>query len=205
MKIKVCGMKFPENIKAVSDLKPDYLGFIFYEKSERNFDKVLPEIPSNIQKVGVFVNESIFRIKEKVKELSLNLVQLHGTESSVYVNELKQEIPEVIVWKVFSIGNEFDLNELKMYENADAFLFDTKGKNYGGNGIQFDWKVLEDYKMKKPIILSGGISSEDALKIKALKSKVPQIEVIDINSRFETEPGRKDMELIQKFINELRN
>lgn len=204
MKIKVCGMKFLENIQAISDLEPDYLGFIFYEKSERNFDKLMPEIPSSIHKVGVFVNESISKIKEKVNEFNLNIVQLHGTESSVYLEELKKKLPEIIIWKVFSIGDEFDFNALKMYENADAFLLDTKGKNHGGNGFQFDWKILENYKMEKNIILSGGISAEDVLKIKALKSKIPQIEIVDINSRFETEPGRKNVELIKKFMNELK-
>ncbi len=200
MKIKVCGMKFTKNIKMVSDLHPDYLGFIFYGKSIRNFDQIMPEIPSNIQKVGVFVNESLSKIKEKVKEFNLQVVQLHGTESSVYVEELKQKLPKIIIWKAFSIGNEFDFNALNKYKYADAYLFDTKGKDHGGNGIQFDWRILENYKMEKNIILSGGISAEDVIKIKEITLKVPQIEVIDINSRFETEPGLKNVDLLRNFM-----
>lgn len=203
MKIKICGMKFPENIQAVSSLNPDYMGFIFYENSLRSFESEMPKISSKIQKVGVFVNESLSKIQEKVNDFKLNVIQLHGVESSVYVNELKNKLPEILIWKAFSVGEKFDFEEMKSYENADAYLLDTKGKNHGGNGIQFDWGILENYQIEKPMILSGGISVNDAYKILELKSKIPQIEIIDINSRFETEPGWKEIELIQKFMNDL--
>ncbi len=204
MKLKVCGMKFPENVKAVAALDPDYLGFIFYEKSERNFEDILPEIPSGIQKAGIFVNETISTIREKINEFNLNVIQLHGTESSVYVEELKQKLPEIMIWKAFSIGEEFDFEKLKIYENADAFLLDTKGKNHGGNGVKFNWEILGNYKLDKELILSGGISADDVPLIDDLQKQIPQLKTVDINSRFEIKPGLKDVDLVKSFYEKLK-
>ena len=203
MKIKVCGMKFRENITAVSELEIDYMGFIFYPKSPRNFEGKIEFESKSIQKIGVFVNEKIAVIAEKIEENDLDVIQLHGNESASYCKELKKMFPEIEFWKSFSVDEKFDFESIKIYQSIDKILLDTKGKNFGGNGIQFDWKILENYKMEKNIILSGGISPEDVLKIKEIQSKVPQILGIDINSRFETEPGRKDVDLLKNFMKNL--
>lgn len=204
MKLKVCGMKYPENIKAVSALKPDYLGFIFYEKSVRLFEGNEMDISPEIKKVGVFVNESQEKITQKIKEFQLDIVQLHGDETPKDCEKLKQLNPEIKFWKAFSIQNEFDFKKLENYELADAFLFDTKGKNHGGNGVKFNWDILKNYNSDKEIILSGGISLEDVPLIFELQKEIPQIQTIDINSRFETQPGLKNVELVKRFYEKLK-
>lgn len=204
MKLKVCGMKFPENIKSISDLNPDFLGFIFYEKSVRLFEEEVIEISSEVQKVGVFVNESSEKITQKTQHFQLNVVQLHGDETPKDCEKLKQLNPEIKIWKAFALSEEFDFAKLENYEVADAFLFDTKGKNYGGNGVKFNWEILKNYNSEKKIILSGGISVEDVPLIFELQKEIPQIQIIDINSRFEVQPGLKDLELVNKFYQKLK-
>lgn len=204
MKLKVCGMKYPENIKAISALKPNFLGFIFYEKSERLFEDKVIEISPEIQKVGVFVNESPERITQKIQEFQLDVVQLHGYETSYDCENIKKLNAEIKVWKAFAINEEFDFGELKNYEMADAFLLDTKGKNYGGNGVKFNWEILKNYNSDKEIILSGGISSDDVPLIFELQKEIPQIQTIDINSQFEIQPGLKDVELVKEFYEKLK-
>ncbi|WP_310556544.1 phosphoribosylanthranilate isomerase [Flavobacterium sp.] len=199
MKIKICGMKYPENILEVSQLLPDYLGFIFYEKSSRYFDGEIPEIPNSIKKVGVFVNATLKEIISKIKKYNLDIIQLHGNETPEYCENLKNDNLEII--KVFSVDDDFNFEELSKYENVcDYFLFDTKGKLHGGNGVTFNWQILEKYKSKKPLILSGGIGIEEIEKIKKLN--LP-IYAIDINSKFEIEPGLKNTQLLQQFITQL--
>ena len=152
IKIKICGMKFSENVNEIASLQPDYLGFIFYEKSPRNFENNMPNVPESIQKVGVFVNATLEKIQEKVNEYQLDFVQLHGDESPEFCNLLSQSKIKVI--KAFSIDNLFNFNNLNKYNNyCDTFLFDTKGTNYGGNGFTFDWSVLEKYHLDKPYFL----------------------------------------------------
>jgi phosphoribosylanthranilate isomerase len=206
MKIKICGMKYPENILEVGSLLPDYMGFIFWEKSARYFEGIIPELPKSIQKVGVFVNASVDEIAEKIKTHDLQAVQLHGHESVEFCESLKKKIPNLIdVIKVFSILDTFDFAILKSYENVcDFFLFDTKGKLPGGNGTTFDWKILEQYPSTKPFFLSGGIGIDETEQVKqVLKSNLP-IYAIDINSKFEVEPGLKNIELLSSFKNNLK-
>ena len=195
-KIKICGMKYSENILEVSQLLPDYLGFIFYEKSSRFFDGEIPEISESVKKVGVFVNATLEEIKSKIKKYDLDLIQLHGNETPEFCSNLKQESIEVI--KVFSVDDDFDFQILEAYENVcDYFLFDTKGKLHGGNGFTFNWQILEKYKSKKPLFLSGGIGIEEIEKIKTLN--LP-IFAIDVNSKFETEPGLKNVQLCKDAL-----
>ena len=201
IKLKICGMKYPENIKEISTLNPDYLGFIFWEKSSRNMNlETIPEIPRSIKKVGVFVNASINEINEKIKFFQLDIVQLHGNESVTYCKNVKKLGVEVI--KVLSIGDKFDFATIKEYVLfVDYFLFDTKGKLPGGNGITFDWNVLENYHFNIPYFLSGGIgiTEIDGLK-EFLKSPAAQkCFGIDVNSRFEKKPGTKNKIKLEKF------
>src|SRR5690349_16711265 len=134
IKIKICGMKSPENINEIASLQPHFMGFIFYKKSPRNLENNIPNLPNSIKKIGVFVNASLEEIQEKVKQYELDFVQLHGDESPEFCHLLQQNKLKVI--KAFSIDNQFHFNTLNNYNNyCDYFLFDTKGTNYGGNGI----------------------------------------------------------------------
>ncbi len=195
-------MKYPENILEVGALLPDYMGFIFWKKSARNFDGSIPELPKSIKKVGVFVNDSLDEIIEKIKKYDLQAVQLHGDESVEFCKLLKKNIPNLTdVIKVFPILDTFDFGILNPYEEVcDFFLFDTKGKLPGGNGTTFDWKVLEKYPSTKPFFLSGGIGIEEFDSIKEiLKTNLP-IYVIDLNSKLEIEPGLKNINLVQTIF-----
>ncbi len=198
-------MKYPDNITEVAALLPDYMGFIFWEKSARYFDAVIPKLPKSIRKVGIFVNESIDIVVDKVLLHDLQAVQLHGKESVVFCEELKKRLPkEIEIIKVFSIIDSFDFEVLKDFEPlCDYFLFDTKGKLPGGNGSTFDWTVLENYPSTKPFFLSGGIGLEEMPAVnEILKTNLP-IYAIDVNSKFEIEPGLKSIQLsggIQQYI-----
>lgn len=204
MKLKVCGMKYQDNILDVAALKPDYMGFIFYKNSQRHITTSIPNLPKTIKKVGVFVNEPIENIKNNSDKHTLNAVQLHGEEPPEFCKQLKNETLEII--KVFSIKNEFDFNQLTPYEPfVDYFLFDTKGPNPGGNGFCFDWSVLENYNANKPYFLSGGIGLEQIESLKTFKKSTAakQCYAIDINSKFELKPGLKDKIKLKNFIQQL--
>lgn len=227
MKLKVCGMKFTENLQQVAELQPDYLGFIFYEKSKRNFEGIIPELPKSIKKTGVFVNEYKEILISLVEEYGLDAIQLHGDESVGYVTDLRNQLTErralfieenkhikkqknkhkiskneVEIIKVFGIKDEFNFDVLKPYiEVVDYFLFDTKGKERGGNGTKFDWSVLEKYPFEKPFFLSGGIGLEDVEQIQIVQKTNLPIYGLDVNSKFESKPGVKKIEELEKFKN----
>jgi len=193
-------MRDANNILELIKLKPDYMGFIFYEKSKRfvtNFPEV--KIPSEIKKVGVFVNETIDKVIEIVEKYKLEAIQLHGNESLEYIEELiVLLIRKVEIFKAFSVDDTFDFSKTDAYQKAcDFLLFDTKGKDYGGNGVKFNWQILENYKGTTPFLLSGGISKVDASEIKKISHKA--FVGIDINSGFEIEPALKNIANIKEF------
>lgn len=201
MKIKVCGMRDAENISELVKLKPDFIGFIFYNKSKR-FVVDFPQVNflKGVKKVGVFVNENTKTIIDKVKKHQLDFVQLHGHETPEYCSKLYHYKIKII--KAFSVDENFDFNSIKAYENScNYFLFDTKGENYGGNGIKFKWEILQKYKGKIPFLLSGGISKNDVLEIQKIKH--PAFEGVDINSGFEIKPALKNIDDIKEFKNNL--
>jgi len=201
MKLKICGMKYPDNIIEVGSLLPDYMGFIFWDKSARYFDGTLSTLPQSIKKTGVFVNANVKEILEKVTKYDLQAVQLHGHESVAFCQELKNTLTNTIeIIKVFSVDEAFDFYQLEPFETVcDYFLFDTKGKLPGGNGTTFDWKVLEKYPSQKPFFLSGGIGLDEIDLVKQiLKTDLP-IYAIDVNSKFEIEAGLKDKEKLDRF------
>lgn len=203
-KLKICGMKY--NTAEVAELRPDYLGFVFYKLSPRFFDGVIPPIPSGIKKVGVFVDASVAEIAEKVKIHELDIIQLHGEESHQMCEKLIQNpgTAHVNIWKAFGVDDRFNFDRLLPFEPlVDKFLFDTKGKNKGGNGITFNWEVLKKYPSEKPFVLSGGIGLQALPGLRLLlKTRLP-IHAIDINSRFEKEPGRKNIDSLKQFMDEL--
>lgn len=211
-------MKYQDNIEQVAALQPDYLGFIFYDKSARSFDsKNMPDLPKSIKKTGVFVNEDLDTVIEKINTHQLQAVQLHGEESPEYCLELKRHYQEknnkviaskktdgfeLEIIKVFSIKNEFNFNVLKPYEAVcDYFLFDTKGQLPGGNGFTFNWDVLSHYPSTKPFFLSGGIGVDEIENLKQFQqSKASKYcYAIDVNSKFEIEAGLKNIDLLRNF------
>ena len=212
MKLKVCGMKYQENMKQVAALQPDYLGFIFYEKSARFFKGVIPQFVENIKKVGVFVNAEMDEIIEKINTFNLNTIQLHGNETPEFCAALRRLYPvtdgeeSIEIIKVFSIKEEFNFEILKPYEKVcDYYLFDTKGALPGGNGYAFDWKVLKNYPSTKPYFLSGGIGFNEIDNLVSFmnSSESKCCYAIDVNSKFEKEPGLKEVEILRKFKNKL--
>jgi len=206
MIVKVCGMKYSKNISTLGELKPNVMGFIFYAKSKRFVNKqILKEsfmkLDKNIDKAAVFVNESAEFIASELEGLDFNYIQLHGKESVEEIIKLKSFGYKIT--KAFPMSNEFDWNATKEYEgHCEYFVFDTSTPKHGGSGKQFDWNILKNYKGKTPFLLSGGISIQDLERIKIFRH--PQLAGIDINSKFEIEPGLKDIDMVQKMIKELR-
>lgn len=197
-------MKYVDNLMMVAAAQPDYLGFIFYEKSKRNFEGVIPKLPKGIKKTGVFVNEYVEIVVSLVEEYQLEAIQLHGDEPVEYIKELKGHLPKVEIIKVFGIKDAFDFSILESYiEEVDYFLFDTKGEERGGNGVKFDWSVLKDYPYDKPFFLSGGIGIKDVTKVNEIKESGLPVYAVDINSRFELKPGVKNIKEVKSFKNKL--
>lgn len=190
-------MKDPNNIREVAGLAPDFMGFIFYERSPRfvGEDFTMPrDIQSATRRVGVFVNESTDVILKKAKQHDLHFVQLHGGETTGQCRELKAAGIGVI--KVFSVDGEIDFAPTSEFASAvDYFLFDTKGKLYGGNATRFDWKVLSRYDQKVPFFLSGGITPDHIDEINQLEGC--NLVAIDVNSGVEIMPAYKDISRIR--------
>jgi phosphoribosylanthranilate isomerase len=203
VKLKVCGMKYVDNLKELIALAPDYIGFIFYPASPRYMERTLtPEdlkiVPASIQKTGVFVNADTETILSIARKYQLSALQLHGKETPEQCQVLKEAGYEII--KVFGIGDGFDFGTLAPYKPyINYFLFDTQSKQYGGTGTAFDWEVLNHYDNEIPFFLSGGISLENITQIKKLQGF--DLYAIDVNSCFETAPGRKDIEMLKVLKN----
>jgi phosphoribosylanthranilate isomerase len=202
MKLKVCGMTSFEQLQALEQLGIDFAGLIFYENSKRFVGDKLNNHKSairnlQIKKVGVFVNAKIEDIEKEVKEYGLSYVQLHGHESAEFCREIKKFVPVI---KALRINEEMDLEkELKVFEEAcNYLLFDTDSKQYGGSGKQFNWESLIQSNIKNPFFLSGGIGLEDIDKIKNFLH--PMLFAIDVNSRFESKPGIKEMNKVEDFF-----
>jgi Phosphoribosylanthranilate isomerase len=165
MKIKICGMKHPENIQNVAALQPDLMGFIFYPKSPRFAEPLdiatLNALPKTIKKIGVFVNEDLENILTIASKYDLDGVQLHGTELVAMCKELRKA--GYLVLKAFPIAEAYNFKVTKAYEGVcDYFLFDTKTDAYGGSGLKFNWGMLDEYVGETPFLLSGGIAADDA-------------------------------------------
>lgn len=201
--IKVCGMKEPDNILQLLELPIQYMGHIFYQKSARYVgDLANLDISKNIKKTGVFVNSSIAEILESVNRLSLKAVQLHGDETAEMASALKSEGLEVI--KAFGIDEEFDWNQLESFvDHVDFFLFDSKSAAYGGTGKAFNWQKLKEYPFEKPYFLSGGLSLENLEE--AINFEDKRLVGLDLNSKFEIEPGLKDIEKLKLALKIIRN
>lgn len=200
MIIKTCGMRDADNIRAVSELGIDWMGFIFWAPSSRYVSEKPSFLPTRQKRVGVFVDARIEEVKSKADEYALDLIQLHGNESPAFCERLKANSRQQLI-KAFNIATQEDLEQTLPYEGlVDYFLFDTKAKMVGGNGTQFDWSVLSAYQGNTPFLLSGGIGPDDAEKVRNFHH--PQLAGIDLNSRFELSPALKDIEKLKQFITE---
>ena len=200
MIIKTCGMRDADNIRAVSELGIDWMGFIFWAPSSRYVSEKPSFLPTRQKRVGVFVDARIEEVKSKADEYALDLIQLHGSESPAFCEWLKANSRQQLI-KAFNIATQEDLEQTIPYEGlVDYFLFDTKAKMVGGNGTQFDWSVLSAYQGNTPFLLSGGIGPDDAEKVRNFHH--PQLAGIDLNSRFELSPALKDIEKLKQFITE---
>jgi phosphoribosylanthranilate isomerase len=197
--LKICGMRDAENIMQVAALAPDYMGFIFYPKSPRYVGKgfqIPATFPTNIIRVGVFVNESSDEMASQVEQHKLDFLQLHGEETVKQCEELKSLNIKII--KVLSIDERTNFDHTKFYSAAvDFFLFDTKGKYYGGNAETFRWRLLEKYDQRIPFFLSGGLTPENAADVRTLNGM--NIHALDVNSGVEQAPAYKDVNKIKQI------
>jgi len=199
-------MRDKANLAELIDLKPDFIGFIFYDKSPRYVGDLLDEklvrsISKPIKKVGVFVNSNPDYILRIAKKYDLQYVQLHGHETPDFCRNLKSRGVNVI--KAFSIDETFNFASLNNYKpHCDYFLFDAKGSDPGGNGIAFDWDILKRYQdREKSFFLSGGLSLENIAQVKELGIKIYGL---DVNSKFEIAPAVKDIEKLRQLIDIVR-
>lgn len=202
MIVKVCGMRNALNIREVDNLDIDWMGFIFYPQSARYVAAIPSYLPVNAKRVGVFVNESFDNIISTCNHFSLDIVQLHGDETPEQCYHLSQSGLKVM--KAFSIIDKFPTALSQSYQQVcHYFLFDTQTVGYGGSGKKFDWASIADYQGNIPFLLSGGISVADAKSI--LQIHHPQLLGVDINSRFESEPALKNVELVKQFLKQINH
>lgn len=229
--VKVCGMRDGENIRQVAELGVDYIGMIFWEKSPRNVTMIpthagiipdrsslseqISDHPSPFtpnpspKRVGVFVDEMPQNIITRVVNFKLDMVQFHGHETPTLIRNLRRTLdpdirPGIQFIKAISVENRDDIAAYKDYADCiDYFLFDTKCLTVGGSGQQFDWSLLSAYDGDVPFLLSGGIGPDDAERLRAFHH--PKCIGIDLNSRFETEPGTKDINKLKTFLQEIRS
>ena len=209
MRIKVCGMTLPEQVQKLPDMGATFAGFIFYPKSPRYVFRHLTSAQikkiNTINKVGVFVNSSVEEVLLMVDECRLHMVQLHGDESPKYCERIADYVSVV---KAFRLSDNDSIEWMirPFMDVCDMFMFDTMGAGYGGTGKKFDWNILKGSNIGKPFFLSGGIQAEDTTALRQFENEPVSkaLFAIDINSKFETSPGVKDMKKVEKFINELK-
>ena len=202
MKIKICGITNKVDALAAAGLGVDMLGFVFYDKSKRYVapkiaEDIINELPPFIGRVGIFVDmnkEDVIKIAE---DAGLDILQFHGNEAPEYCNYFKDKYKVI---KAFRVKTKADLKNINNY-NTDYYLFDTyKSECVGGTGESFDWTILKDFEILKPMILSGGLSPDNVER--AIKEVAPF--AVDVSSGVESAPGKKDIELLKKFVENVR-
>ncbi len=209
MKIKVCGNRQLDQLKELENIGIDYAGLIFYPQSPRYVlkkitGKEVRDLNLSIPKVGVFVNASEEEIILQVEDFGLDMVQLHGDETASFCSRISNRIKVIKAFRILDVEANIDWLVKEYEEVCDYYLFDKANAGlYGGTGEKFNWNLLENSMIGKPFFLSGGISSEDAEALKTFHH--PFFYGVDVNSRFEIEPGIKDMTLIKEFVHQLKN
>jgi len=206
MQIKVCGITNIEAANAIANAGANYIGFIFYPSSKRyaltslSLEDIAAFKPVNAKKVGVFVNETTEKLIEIATKAELDMIQLHGDEDASYCATIQAAFPVIKVFRVSKNVPDFALFE----KVASYYLFDTDSALYGGTGQHFNWELIKKTNFNKPFFLSGGIGINDVQGIQVLKAATAgkDLVALDLNSKFETSPGIKNIELIKTFIDE---
>ena len=211
MKVKICGLKYPDNIEKIIQLMPDYVGFIFYKHSKRYVDNcinadLVSKISNYTTPVAVTVNAKLDELKALHRNLGFRYFQLHGEETVEMIKEIKNQISSSLVLiKVFNVDESFNFSELSHYQPfVDFFLFDTKGKERGGNGEIFNWNILKNYTLNKPYWLSGGIGEDNINKLFSMFKYLPKPYLLDLNSKLESEPGVKNIKITAQLIQKIK-
>jgi phosphoribosylanthranilate isomerase len=208
MRIKVCGMTQPEQVEQLAGMGISFAGFIFYPKSPRyvfkNMTTTQIRKENSINKVGVFVNASIEEVLHMVDECRLHMVQLHGDESPKFCEKIADYVSVVKAFRL-SENDSVEWMIRPYMEVCDMFMFDTMGAGYGGTGKKFDWNVLKQETIGKPFFLSGGIEPGDEERLKEFANEpvAKALFAIDVNSKFETSPGVKDLDKLKEFVEKL--
>lgn len=200
--LKVCGVRAPSTIEGLSELAPDFVGFIFVKSSPRYVGDTLSlhdleQLPSKCRRIGVFQDEEISVIERTVSQYGLSGVQLHGSEECGYTEQLRARLPQATIIKAIGVHTKDSLEALS-YRRAhpDLYLFDNLR---GGSGEPFDHTLLSSYSVEIPFLLAGGIGLEQIETVAALARKHPLLAGIDINSRVEITPGEKDLGAIREI------
>lgn len=206
MQVKICGMTDTANMIEVATLKPDYMGFIFFASSPRDItNKIrrlqLGKVPKGVGKVAVLVNEDPGRARDLVLEYGFEAVQLHGDETPAYCEKIK-DLCKVI--KAIHVGHSLPENVPAYEGSIDLLLFDTASQKRGGTGVPFNHELLLGYKGNTPFFLGGGISPGDVARLSILAGELDMFAGVDLNSRFETKDGIKDIQLLKTFMKELK-
>lgn len=201
MRVKVCGMNFPDNVLAVDALGVDSLGFVFYPNSPRCVATPPEKLPpTRAKRVGVFVDQDEDEILSAVGRYGLDGVQLHGAESPDFCRRLRGSLPPgTLLVKAVGVASSEDLTTALAYEEvADGLLFDTRCATHGGSGRRFDWSLLSRYRGNLPFLLSGGLGPGDEERVRSFHH--PRCQGVDLNSRFELSPGIKDVAVLARFL-----
>ena len=204
MKTKVCGIKSPLNAREIAALRPQFMGFIFHPASPRHVtDPTAAAVTldeGHVRRVGVFVNPDLETVLDRVGAFHLDYVQLHGDEDPGFCATVAGFVPVI---KAFRVDDDFAFAQTTPYESmCDLFVFDAKGKYYGGNGHKYDWSVMARYEGSTPFLLSGGIGPEDSAAVREFSH--PMFAGVDLNSGFETAPGEKDPVLLRQFFDSIQ-
>ncbi|MCX5678528.1 MAG: phosphoribosylanthranilate isomerase [Candidatus Omnitrophica bacterium] len=200
--IKICGITNKIDAVNAANLGVDMLGFVFYKKSKRYVDRktareIINELPESVQKVGVFVDEDADKVRAIAEDIALDTLQFHGNESPEYCAAFKNDYKVI---KAFRLKDREDLKSVSLYD-VDYYLVDThKSGLAGGTGETFDWKILKDFEFLKPVILSGGLNPDNVAR--AISEVVPY--GVDVSSGVEESPGKKSLQLLKKFVEEVR-
>lgn len=201
-KIKICGLRRPEDIAYVNECKPDYVGFIIWPKSKRYVTKeqvleLRKKLDPDITAVGVFVNEDVDVVADIVNSGAIDVAQIHGDESNEYLVELKSKIGDHPIVRAVRVASEEDLRGCEEVP-ADYILFDKFSPQYGGTGHTFDWSLIKD--IKKPFFLAGGLNQENILE--AIDRLNPYC--VDLSSAVEGEDGYKDHDKVVEIVNTVK-
>lgn len=202
MLFKVCGMRDASNIRAAESLGIDLMGFICWQRSRRAVTSVPSYLPVRCKRVGVFVDPDLEEVMQWHSNLHFDYIQLHGKDSPRFCTDVRTATGCGII-KAFSLSSPDDIRQTTVYHDvADMFLFDTKCPGVGGSGCSFDWNILQEYHAETPFILAGGIGPDSVDQLRRFSH--PSLAGIDLNSRFETSPGQKDIALLRTFLEAYR-